>query len=98
MWMEYDPCTVTHGPANGLRVTPTFMADHDTKCYETDLKDPPVRTRGIKAFFGGIELDFVLETYDRSIAINHQGGRHQGVAHDPFGAKNNPDIRIPGRR
>ena len=70
--MEDDVCAVADGPTDCFRIAPAFMADHDTECQRTSLKNAPPGAGRIDAFFGGIELNFVLETCDASVPIDDQ--------------------------
>src|SRR6187399_2886139 len=49
-----------------------------------------------ESFFGGVELDFVLETGDGSVAVNDQGGDAEGVAGEAFRAENDGDVGFCG--
>src|SRR5580698_8544220 len=91
MRVEYDMCAAPHGPTDRFRIAPAFMANRDAKCQRTRLEYPPPGTERIGAFLGRIELNFVLETGDRSVLINYQCGGQQSVIDHAFGTENNCD-------
>ena len=98
MRVEHDVCAVPDGPADRFRIAPTLMADRDTKCQRTGLKNPPPRTGRIGAVLGGVELDFVLETGDGSVPIDDQCGGQQGAIDNAFRAENDREVcRCGGR-
>lgn len=74
MRMEHDLCAASDGPADRFRIAPPLMAGHDTECQRAGLENPPLRAGRISAFFRGIELDFVLETSERSVSIDDECG------------------------
>ena len=92
MRVEHDVCAVPDGPADRFRIAPTLMADRDAECQRTGLENPPPGAGRIDTLLGGVELDFVLETGDRSVSIDDQCGGQQGVIDDAFGAENNREV------
>ena len=96
--MEHDLRAAPHSPADRFRIAPAFMANRDAKRQRAGLENAPPRTGRIDAFFGGVELHFVLEPRDRSIPIDDQGGDQQRAIDNAFGAENNREIRLRGRR
>src|SRR6266851_1778436 len=74
MRVEHDVCAVPDGAPGRFRIAQTLMADRDTKCQRTGLENPPPGTRRIGTFLGGVDLNFVLETGDRSVSIDDQCG------------------------
>src|SRR5579864_8860916 len=96
MRMEDDACAVADEPADGFRIAPTLMTDHDTKCHWTGLEDPPLGTGRIKIVLGRVELHFVLKTGDRSVAVDDQCGDAQGTIDDAFGAEDDRKVCLRG--
>ena len=98
MRVEHDVCAAPGSPADGFRIAPTLMADRDTKCQRTGLENPPPGTRRIGTFLGGVDLNFVLKTGDRSVRIDDQGGGEQVLIVDALGAENNREGCLCGSR
>lgn len=94
MRMEDDACSMANGPANRLRIAPSFVTDCDAECDRADMKNSPAETRRIGALLGGIELDFVLKARGGSIAIDHQRGRPERAIHNALRTENHRDIRL----
>src|SRR5438477_12061091 len=92
MRMEYDLRALPGGPADRLRVAPTFMANRDTEYQRASFKNASPRARRIDALLGGVELDLVLEAGPRPVPIDDQGADQQGAIEDAFGAENDRDI------
>ncbi len=44
MRMEYDAGAAPNSPADRFRIAPALMANRDTKCQRTGLKDSPAGT------------------------------------------------------
>src|SRR5260221_13364372 len=74
MRVEHDVCSVAGGPAHCFRIAPTLVADDDAKFQRTGLENLPPGTGRIETLLGGVELDFVLESGDRSISMDGQRG------------------------
>src|ERR1700684_4551178 len=72
MGVEYDLCSATNQPAHGFRISPALVTDHDSECQRANLKNLPAGTGQVCQFFGGIELDFVLEPGDRTVLLDDQ--------------------------
>ena len=97
MRVEHDVCAVPGGPADRFRIAPTFMADGDAECQRAGLENPPAGTGRIDALLGGIELDFVLETGDRSVSIDDQRGELTGRHRRRVRCREQPRY-LPSRR
>src|SRR5260221_13750160 len=98
MRVEHDVRAVSDSPADRFRIAPTLMAYSDTKCQRTGLENPPPGTGRIDALLRGVDLDFVLETGDRSVSIDDQCGGQQGLIDHAFGAENNREGCLLGGR
>lgn len=70
--MKHNMRTMDSRSANGLGISPTFVANRNSELERSGLKNAPSRPRYIKAVFRRIDLHFVLEARYRSIRIDHQ--------------------------
>src|SRR6185503_684814 len=60
--MEHDVRTAPGGPADRFGITPTLMADRDTKYQRPSLENVPFGAGRIDVLLlGGVDLNFVLE-------------------------------------
>jgi len=98
MRVEHDVRAAASGPSDRLRIAPTFMANGDSEFQRPGLENVPPGTGRIGSILGGIELNFVLETGDRSIAVDDQSRDSKHIVDNAFGAKNNRKFRLRGRR
>jgi hypothetical protein len=98
MRVEDDLRTLPRGPSDGFRIAPAFMADRDTERERTGLKNAPPQAGRIGIVLRRIELDFILKSRDRSIAIDHHGRDPERAIDDAFRAENHPQIRLRGCR
>lgn len=96
--MEHDVRAAPDGPADRLRIAPTLMADHDTKCEGAGLENPPPGAGRIDSLFRGVQLDLVLETGDCSIWIDDQCSGQKAFIGDAFRAENYRKVRLCGGR
>src|SRR5262245_59485128 len=96
--MKNNLCAALHCPTHCLWITPAFMANRYTKGHWTGLKDPPACAGCIDTLLGRVELDFVLETSNRSVPLNNQGRGQQCMIDDALSAKHNGNSRLRGSR
>jgi len=61
MRVKHDVCSTPYSPTHSFWIPPSLMADHDTECQGTRLKNAALRAWFVSAFFGGVELHFVLK-------------------------------------
>src|SRR5262245_58883181 len=94
--VKHDMRPTPRGPTDGLRITPTFMADNNTEGQGAGLKDAAARTRRIRAFFARVDLDLVLEAGPRPVLIDNEGGRHQRAVDKTLGSEHDVDACICG--
>ena len=97
MRVKDDLCSAPGSPSHRFGITPAFVANDDTEGHVIDPKQAPLGTCGVRALFAGIELDFVLETGDRPIAIDHQSRDRGQAFDDAFGSENHGNVRVRSR-
>src|SRR5687767_2853554 len=92
--MEHDVCGVRGGPADRLRITPTLVADGDAERQGAGLEHASPGAGRVGTLLGGVDLDLVLETGERSISVDDQGRDQEPTIDDAFGAENDGDVRL----
>lgn len=96
--MEHDVCTLADGPADRFRIAPPLMTDDNAKPQWPGLKDVSSQTRGIRAFFGRIDLDFILKASYGAVLLDDERGSQEMPIDNPLGAKNHRDFISASRR
>src|SRR5271157_2879334 len=69
MRVEHDLRAAPRSPSDRFRIAPAFMANGDAECQRAGLKNAPLGAGRRGAVLAGVELDFVLEAGNGSIAI-----------------------------
>jgi GNAT superfamily N-acetyltransferase len=89
--MKDDLGSTASRPPHGFRISPAFMANHDTEGQRAGFEDLPKSARRIGSFFRRIDLDLVLKTGDRPIGMDDHRGRSQRVVNESLRAENHRD-------
>ena len=82
MRMKHDVRAAPCGPAHRFRIPPALVADHHAKRQRPRLENPPAGAGRIDTLLGRVDLDFVLETGNRSVRMDHGRGGQQSAIDD----------------
>ena len=74
IWVEDDVGSAAGGPADGFGIAPAFVADGDAEGEGSGLEDLAGDAGGVDAFFGGVDLHFVLVAGLGAVGVDDQGG------------------------
>src|SRR5450432_11299 len=96
MGVEYDMCAMLDSPTHRFWIAPALMANGYTEYDRANLKNTPLGARPIRTLFGGVQLDFVLETGDRPVSIDYQSSDSESTLDKALGAQYHGKIRLRG--
>src|SRR5690242_13848004 len=88
MRVKDDLRAVTRGPSDRFWIAPTFVTDRDPERERAGPENAPSATRGVRAFFGRIDLHLILKAGQVTVILDNGGGGEQrSILCDALGPK-----------
>src|SRR6185312_13473453 len=94
MRMEHDVRTALRGPTHRLGIAPPLVADSHAELQRTNLEALALDTRGVETLLRRVQLHLVLETGNRSVAVDDQRSQPRRAVDHALRSKHHRDARV----